>query len=280
MLYLPVLYYPTKKDDRATGFLIPTYGSSTLRGQSLHNAFFWAINRSQDATFMHDWYLEDRPGRRQRVPLQLRRRRRQLPRHTCSNEHDADVRAARTAPSRRRRPAAATSSAAAPTSCCRAICARAASVNYFSSIVADRRPFNTNIYDASRNQRSFGGNVVGAWGSYSLNATIDHTRVLLERDGTRALSGSWPRVSVDAQRAADPGHAAVLLGRQRVRAACCRTAQDTSNGVERQPGRRAASTSRRRSGIRSRSGSGSRSTPRSAGATRTTRAACGDRRSD
>src|SRR5438477_408032 len=26
MLYVPVLYYPTKKDDRATGFLIPTYG--------------------------------------------------------------------------------------------------------------------------------------------------------------------------------------------------------------------------------------------------------------
>ena len=40
MLYLPVMYYPTKKGDRATGFLIPTYGSSTLRGQSLHNAFF------------------------------------------------------------------------------------------------------------------------------------------------------------------------------------------------------------------------------------------------
>src|SRR5207237_3513449 len=26
------------------------------RGQSIHNAFFWAISRSQDATFMHDWY--------------------------------------------------------------------------------------------------------------------------------------------------------------------------------------------------------------------------------
>ena len=35
MLYVPVLYYPTKKEDRATGFLIPTYGASTLRGQQL-----------------------------------------------------------------------------------------------------------------------------------------------------------------------------------------------------------------------------------------------------
>jgi LPS-assembly protein len=56
MLYVPVMAYPTKKEDRATGFLIPTYGSSTIRGQQLHNAFFWAINRSQDATIEHEWY--------------------------------------------------------------------------------------------------------------------------------------------------------------------------------------------------------------------------------
>ena len=56
LLYLPVLYYPIKEDDRATGFLLPTYGSSTLRGQTLSNAFFWAIGRSHDATFFHDWF--------------------------------------------------------------------------------------------------------------------------------------------------------------------------------------------------------------------------------
>ena len=48
---LPALmYYPINKDDRATGFLIPTYGSSSIRGQTISNAFFWAINRSQDAS--------------------------------------------------------------------------------------------------------------------------------------------------------------------------------------------------------------------------------------
>jgi LPS-assembly protein len=55
VFYLPVLYYPIQSDDRATGFLLPTYGSSTYRGQSISNAFFWAINRSQDATFFHDF---------------------------------------------------------------------------------------------------------------------------------------------------------------------------------------------------------------------------------
>lgn len=40
VFYLPVMYYPTKREDRATGVLIPTYGSSSLRGQTFHNAFF------------------------------------------------------------------------------------------------------------------------------------------------------------------------------------------------------------------------------------------------
>ncbi len=62
MLYVPVLYYPTKKEDRATGILIPTYGSSDLRGQSLHNAFFWVLGRSQDLTFEHVWYSKTGQG--------------------------------------------------------------------------------------------------------------------------------------------------------------------------------------------------------------------------
>ena len=57
VFYLPIMHYPIQDDDRATGFLIPTYGRSTYRGQSISNAFFWAISRSQDATFFHDWFL-------------------------------------------------------------------------------------------------------------------------------------------------------------------------------------------------------------------------------
>ena len=56
VFYLPALYYPINKDDRATGFLLPIYGASTIKGQTLNNAFFWAINRSQDATMYHSFY--------------------------------------------------------------------------------------------------------------------------------------------------------------------------------------------------------------------------------
>jgi LPS-assembly protein len=55
LLYLPGMYYPINKEDRSTGFLLPTYGSSTIGGTSLSNAFFWAISRSQDATIRHMW---------------------------------------------------------------------------------------------------------------------------------------------------------------------------------------------------------------------------------
>ena len=62
LMYLPIIYYPIQKSERATGLLLPTYGTSTLRGQSISNAFFWAINRSQDATFFHDWFTRTGTG--------------------------------------------------------------------------------------------------------------------------------------------------------------------------------------------------------------------------
>ena len=62
LLYMPFLYYPIRDDERQTGFLMPTYGTSTLRGQAISNAFFWAIDRSQDATFFHDWFTRTGQG--------------------------------------------------------------------------------------------------------------------------------------------------------------------------------------------------------------------------
>ena len=56
VFYLPAMYYPIQADGRATGILMPTYGASTIRGQSISNAFFLALNRSHDATIFHDWF--------------------------------------------------------------------------------------------------------------------------------------------------------------------------------------------------------------------------------
>ena len=62
IFYLPAIYYPINKEDRSTGLLLPTYGTSTVRGGSISNAFFWALGRSHDATFFHDWFLKTGQG--------------------------------------------------------------------------------------------------------------------------------------------------------------------------------------------------------------------------
>jgi lipopolysaccharide assembly outer membrane protein LptD (OstA) len=50
LFWLPFIYYPIRTTT-APRLLLPTLGGSTYRGQAFSNAFFWAIDRSQDATF-------------------------------------------------------------------------------------------------------------------------------------------------------------------------------------------------------------------------------------
>jgi lipopolysaccharide assembly outer membrane protein LptD (OstA) len=38
------------------------YTASTLKGNTISNAFFWAISRSQDATFNYDWFSKTGHG--------------------------------------------------------------------------------------------------------------------------------------------------------------------------------------------------------------------------
>ena len=104
---------------------MPTYGSSSLRGQSIHNAFFWAIDRSQDATILHDWFSKTGQGVGSEYRYNVGTGDGNI-RAYLDDQHattyvqpDGSIEHADT-PAR-----AATRSAAAPTSCCRSACARA-----------------------------------------------------------------------------------------------------------------------------------------------------------
>lgn len=55
LIYLPYMLWPVESS-RVSGFLTPKPGFSTRRGPSLGIAYFWAINRSYDATFNVDLY--------------------------------------------------------------------------------------------------------------------------------------------------------------------------------------------------------------------------------
>jgi LPS-assembly protein len=50
ILYLPFAEHPVERVGRQSGFLIPSFGQSSVRGTILGDSYFWAINRSMDAT--------------------------------------------------------------------------------------------------------------------------------------------------------------------------------------------------------------------------------------
>jgi LPS-assembly protein len=50
VLYLPYAAPPVEKLGRQSGFLIPNFGTSSSKGTILGESFYWAINRSMDAT--------------------------------------------------------------------------------------------------------------------------------------------------------------------------------------------------------------------------------------
>ena len=193
MLYLPILYYPTKKEDRATGILIPTYGASSLRGQSISNAFFWAISRSQDATVLHDWFSKTGQGVGGEYRYNFGGGSDGNVRTYVLNQHDTTLLGSDGSetlyPGSRSYEVRGSANQVLPGN----LRARGR-VDYFSSI-ATSQTFNTNIYDASRNSRSFGGNVVGAWNGYSLNGTFDHSEYFYDTTNS-GVTGSWPRVAV------------------------------------------------------------------------------------
>ncbi|HEX9725246.1 MAG TPA: putative LPS assembly protein LptD [Vicinamibacteria bacterium] len=62
VFYVPYLYYPIDEKGRSTGFLLPEIGNSSYKGFLVSQSFFWAINRSMDATFTADYFDENGIG--------------------------------------------------------------------------------------------------------------------------------------------------------------------------------------------------------------------------
>jgi LPS-assembly protein len=193
MLYLPIMYYPTKREDRATGFLLPTYGVSSLRGQSVHNAFFWAIDRSQDATVMHDWFSKTGQG----VGTEYRYNFGGGSDGTISsyflNEHPTTTTLSNgqegsTSGSRSYKTIANVNQPLPGGFRARA------QANYFSNLITNQT-FDTNVFSTTNSQRSFGGNIVGTVQNYSVNATLMHTESFYNATDSTII-GTWPQLNV------------------------------------------------------------------------------------
>ena len=183
VFYLPIMYYPIQEDGRATGVLMPTYGASTFRGQSLSNAFFWAINRSHDATFFHDWFTQTGQGMGTEYRYELGQGSQGSARTYFLNERETTV-------SRARRSYEVRGNARhviLPNLTARG------QVNFFSDITV-QQTYNNNIFEASSRERNLSGNVAGSWGLYQLSGTFDVNETFFgDREST--LWGGGPRVT-------------------------------------------------------------------------------------
>jgi len=184
VMYLPVFYYPIQEDDRATGFLMPVYGSTTARGQSISNSFFWAVSRSQDATFYHDWFSKTGqqvggeyryvagPGSQGSSQVSFLNERATI---STDARRSYNVRGDLT----QRLPLRMSVRGNA---------------DYFSSIVTQQL-YQQDIYRATNRSRRFGANLNGSWKEYSLSATADRNDYF-DGDTSFTTNGSLPRISV------------------------------------------------------------------------------------
>ncbi len=56
IFYFPYATHPVAREARHTGFLIPTAGRSSAKGNVVGDSFYWAINRSIDATIGGEYF--------------------------------------------------------------------------------------------------------------------------------------------------------------------------------------------------------------------------------
>ncbi len=192
VFYLPAVFYPIKKNDRATGFLMPTYGSSSYRGFTLSNAFFWAIDRSQDLTFLDDWYtrrgngmgLEYRyasaPGSSGSVKFY------RLDEHgTSAQNPDGSV---TTTPG--------TLSYELQSTVTQALGRRWAArgrVDYFTNLTV-QQAYNTSIYEASNTTRTISGSLTGSLAGLTVNGSYDRTEYFSDANDS-TVTGGTPRLT-------------------------------------------------------------------------------------
>ena len=193
ILYLPMIYYPIREDQRSTGFLLPTYGTSTVRGQAISNAFFWAINRSTDATFFHDWFTKAGQGAGAEY------------RYVASPQSSGDVRFYRfareqtlfTEGSQTQTLEAANSyeiTGNVNHALTRNIRARAR-LDYFTDLVTSQL-YHQNLYNATRNRRLIEAGLTAGFGPLMTSALFQRSE-LFSSETSSQIYGSTPRVSVN-----------------------------------------------------------------------------------
>lgn len=193
LLYLPIIYYPLQEDDRATGFLLPGYGISNIRGQSIRNAFFWAINRSSDLTIEHSLFSKAgqafggefryiaSPGSQGNIAASFFDEK--ASQTVLSDGFVLDRSAARTTQVR------GSMSQQLPRNF------RAGAYADYTSNITTRQLYQQNIFDYTNRTSIINANVSGAIAGFQMGGVFAQNRTF-NPDGSSVLSGSAPRVTL------------------------------------------------------------------------------------
>ena len=192
LFYLPIFYFPIQEDNRATGFVMPIYGATTSRGQSISNAFFWAISRSQDATIMHDWFSKagQQMGGEYRYVLSPGSQGSA----TTSFLNEAARTVTETDGTESFLPGQKTYTVVGGLMQKLPLNLRLrANANYYSSIVTQQR-YQQDLYQATNSTRRMDSNLSGSWGSYALSTTLERTDYF-DTPTSYTTTGSLPRVT-------------------------------------------------------------------------------------
>ena len=206
LFYLPIMYYPLQEDDRATGFLMPGFGSSTYRGRSLSNAFFWAISRSQDVTLMHDYFsvagqglgAEYRyilsPGSQGTVQTYF------LNQPAVSYPGASTTTAAKALSSTSKRSFHINGNISQSIGSAVQIRGRA---DFFSDVTV-QQTFQTNILQATQRSRRVAGNATARIAGFNTSTTVDWAETYFG-DTQSTVNGARPRIRVSSGEKPIPG---------------------------------------------------------------------------
>ncbi len=191
LMYLPVFYYPIQEDDRSTGFLLPLYGNSTYRGQTISNQFFWAISRSQDLTLAHDWFTRTGQGYGGEYRYVGTNSSSGTARVYLINEHAATFSSGGrpvTTPDRRSYEVRSSIRQALPLNT-----RLNASVDYFSDVTTQQL-YQQDLYQATLSSRRWAVSSTSSWAGFSLLGSFDRTEYYYD-DVNSQVYGSLPRLS-------------------------------------------------------------------------------------
>ena len=165
------------------GFLLPMYGSSLATGSSISNAFFWAINRSQDATFFHDWMFSRGNGLGAEYRYLLAPQAQGDLRYYWLDEKEAVINGLV------RNPRQSKSLRGGLTQNLPLGLSARARVDYITDVTV-RQTYDHDFYNASNSTRQFSGGVSGAWRNLSTNASYNQTETFYLQDST--VTGQTP----------------------------------------------------------------------------------------